>query len=181
MNRKLVLSALFVAMMFMSVVSLAADEKKDIEKVPFDTYEGYFVSNKFEPDSPESFVVIKNQKELDKVLGTAMVMGDRSHRLPARPLEKLMVLVAVKRGQAVWTYKVESVSLKAGKLTVDYKATSKEENAKFASPLIVSVPKGKYKQVEFVENGKPVKTIELKSKKEDKEQDSETGEEKQSS
>jgi hypothetical protein len=50
--------------------------------LPLDTYSGYFVSNKFEPDAPKSFVIITSQKHFDQVFGVAFVMGDKSHRLP---------------------------------------------------------------------------------------------------
>ena len=53
----------------------------DATKLSFDTYSGYFVSNKFEPNAAESFVVINDQEQFDKVFGVAMVMGDKSHRL----------------------------------------------------------------------------------------------------
>ena len=49
----------------------------------FDVYSGYFVSNKFEPNAAESFAVIGDQAQFDKIFGVAMVMGDKSHRLPA--------------------------------------------------------------------------------------------------
>jgi hypothetical protein len=43
-----------------------------------------------------------------------------------------------------------------------YKATAKNTPATtFSCPLIVSVPKGKYKAVEFVEGDEMVKTVEL--------------------
>jgi hypothetical protein len=47
-------------------------------------------------------------------------------------------------------------------LEFGYKATSQPtESASFACPLIVSIPKGDYKTVRFVENGKAVKTAQV--------------------
>ena len=40
----------------------------------------------------------------------------------------------------------------------------KSDTATFACPLIVSIPKGEYKVVQFVENGKPVRKIEVGKK-----------------
>lgn len=57
--------------------AVAADESK----LAYDVYGGYFVSNKFKPDSAESYVVIHDQEQFDKVFGVAFVMGDKSHRL----------------------------------------------------------------------------------------------------
>ncbi len=51
-------------------------------KLPHDTYSGYFVSNKFEPKAAQSFVVISDQEQFDKVFAAAFVMNDKSPRLP---------------------------------------------------------------------------------------------------
>ncbi len=75
-------------------------------KLPFDTYSGYFVSNKFEPDAAESFVVLADQEQFDKVFGVAFVMRDTSHRLPKEAFKSLLVVAAIKRGAAFWEYKV---------------------------------------------------------------------------
>lgn len=135
--------------------------------IPFDTHNGYFVSNKFEPQQTESFVVLQDQKAFDEVFGVAMedalVMADRPHRLPDDAFKSKVVVAAIKRGKAVWKFKVNDVTLDAGVLSVRYTATSTRNDAtEFACPLIVSVPKGNYAAVEFVEDGKSVKKIALK-------------------
>jgi hypothetical protein len=133
-------------------------------KLPFGVYSGYFVSNRFEPDAAESFLVIADQKQFDKVFGVAMVMGDKSHRLPKDAFKSNTVLAAVKRGKAVWEFKVENVTANDGVVRLRYTTTSKEsDSATFACPLIVSIPKGKYKTVEFIEDKKPVKKVEMKT------------------
>jgi hypothetical protein len=131
----------------------------------FDTYSGYFVSNKFEPKAAESFVVITDQGQFNKVFGVAFVMGDKSHRLPKDAFKSLMVVAAIKRGSAVVEYKVEGVSVKDGVVELKYTTTStKSDTATFACPLIVSIPKDKYTAIQFVENGKPVKKVEMGEK-----------------
>ena len=137
----------------------------DPAKVPFDTYSGYFVSNKFEPDAPVSFVVIKDQEHFDKVFGVAMVMGDKSHRLPKDAFKSNIVVAAIKRGNAFWTFKVEGVTAQDGGVELRYSTTeAKNDSATFACPLIVSMPKGNYKAIQFIENGKPVKKIQMEEK-----------------
>jgi hypothetical protein len=132
-------------------------------KFPVDTYSGYFVSNKFEPNAAESFVVITNQEQFDNVFGVAMVMGDKSHRLPPDAFKSNIVLAVIKRGNAVWDFKVEGAAVNEGLVTLRYSATKKLSNtAAFNSPLIASIPKGNYKAVQFVENGKMVKQVETK-------------------
>jgi len=134
-------------------------------KLAFDTYGGYFVSNKFEPNAAESFVVITDQEQFDKVFGVAFVMGDTSHRLAKDAFKASIVVAAIKRGGAVVEYKVESVTETKGVVELKYTTTSqKSDTATFACPLIVSIPKGQYTAIQFVENGKPVKKVEIEKK-----------------
>ena len=138
----------------------AADETA----LAFDTYSGYFVANTFEPDAAESFVVITSQEQFDKVFGAAYVMGDKSHRLPKDAFKSNIVLAVVKRGKATWEYKVQQATLNDGTVELKYAATSKPSDpASFACPLIVSVPKGSYKAIQFVENGQPAKKLEMEN------------------
>jgi hypothetical protein len=143
-----------------------ADAPKDSPLAPgvlrTDTYSGYFVSNQFEPDAPESFVVISDQQQFDRVFGVAFVMGDKAHRLPKDAFQSLLVVAAIKRGKATWEYKVEGVTQKDGVVELRYTTTeTKSDSATFACPLIVSIPKGQYTAIRFVENGKPVKQVEI--------------------
>ena len=134
-------------------------------KLPFDTYSGYFVSNKFEPDAAESFLVVTDQAKFDQVFGVAFVMGDKSHRLPKDAFKSNMVLAAIKRGNAFWEYKMEGVTVEQGVVQLRYAVTSKATpNTTFACPLIVSVPKADYKAVVFIEGGKKVKTVKVGGK-----------------
>jgi len=131
--------------------------------LPFDTYSGYFVSNKFEPDAAESFLVITDQGQFGRVFGVAMVMGDKSHRLSKDAFKSQIVLAAIKRGKAFWEFKIEAVAEAAGVVELRYTTTEKKsDSATFACPLIVSIPKGRYVGVRFVENGKMMKKIEIR-------------------
>jgi hypothetical protein len=128
----------------------------------FDTYGGYFVSNKFEAGVEASFVVLHDQRAFDAVFGAAFVMRDKSHRLPAGAFDTKIILAAIHRGKALWEYAVEGVRADGGVVTLRYTATPKpSESAEYACPLIVSIEKGAYTAVQFVENGKPAKRIEI--------------------
>jgi hypothetical protein len=128
--------------------------------VVFDVHDGYFVSNKFEPKEPASFVVISDQRAFDRTFGVAFVMGDKSHRLPANAFDSKMVVAAIKRGKAMWQFTVQDAQASQAVLTVRYTATAKpQESAEFACPLIVSVPKGRYTTIRFIENEKLAKEI----------------------
>jgi len=130
--------------------------------VAFETHDGYFVSNKFEPGQAVSFVVIQDQPSFDKVFGVAMVMGDKSHRLPPAAFDKKLVVTAIHRGKAMVTYQVKSVTAEAQTLVVRYSTKSKpDDNAEFACPLILSLAKGDFTAVRFVENGKEIKHLTL--------------------
>ncbi len=134
--------------------------------VAHEVHDGYFVSNKFERDKPASFVAIQDRERFDEVFGVAFVMGDKSNRLKSDAFKSKTVISAIKRGPAVTTYKVTGVSVRKGTLYLRYEAkTGVPGSATFACPLIVSVPKGSYSAVVFLENDKPVKTLKLTQSK----------------
>jgi hypothetical protein len=142
-----------------------ATSAEETAKLKFQTYSGYFVSNKFEPDSPASFVVLDNRKQFDQVFGVAFVIGDKSPRLAPDAFETRLVLAAIRRGKAFCTYQISSVTEKEGVVHLRYQTTSKKsESATFACPLILSIPKGKYQAVEFHENDKLVKRLAIVGK-----------------
>ena len=130
--------------------------------VAYDVYGGYFVSNKFEPKAETSLVVLQDQQAFDRVFGAAYVMRDKSHRLPPDAFATKIVLAAIHRGKAMWEYQVQDVQAAGGVVTVRYAATSKaSDSAEFACPLILAIEKGDYAAAEFVENGSPVKKVEM--------------------
>jgi hypothetical protein len=159
--KRVVIAVLLLAVGWIGQTALAAEAAK----IKFDTYSGYFVSNQFEPNAPESFVVINDQEQFDRVFGVAMVMGDKSHRLAKDAFKSNIVVTAIKRGAAFWGFQVQGVSEKDGVVELRYTTTmSKSDTATFACPLIVSIPNGKYTAVQFVENGKAVKKMEIGKK-----------------
>ena len=132
--------------------------------VAFDIHVGHYVSNKFEPEKSESFVVIQDQETFDQTFGTALVQGKVANYLPAEAFQTKIVLAAIKRGHAIWTFNVTDVTTAGGVLTFRYTATSeKTDTADYASPVIISVPKGNYTAVLFEENATPVANIPLKT------------------
>jgi len=135
-------------------------EKSPVGKpVPFEVHDGYFVSNKFEPDKATSFLAIADHKKFDEVFGVAFVMRDRSHRLKPGAFKTRMVVAAIHRGQAMWQYKVTRATVDGNTLYLHYTAKEgKPGSASFACPLIVSVDKAKVASVVFVENNKRVAT-----------------------
>jgi len=131
----------------------------------FDMYSGYFVSNKFEPDAVESYVILNDQKQFDKVFGVAVGMNDKLHRLAKDAFESQIVVAIIKRGNSFWEYNVEDAIVQEGVIQLRYSATTRSTpDTTFACPMIVSLPKDEYSAVVFLENGKKVKTIEIGEK-----------------
>ncbi len=130
--------------------------------VAFDVYGGYFVSNQFEPNAPLSIVVARDRAAFDAVFGAGYVMGDRSHRLANNVFDNNIVLAVIRRG-VFWNYSMTGATESGGVLTLSYSAKSDPPGtATFSSSLIVSVPRGDYREIRFEENGKVISTQSLK-------------------
>jgi len=107
-------------------------------------------------------VVISSQEDFDQVFGVAFVMQDKSHRLPEDAFKSNLVLAVIKRGNAFWEYKVQSVVVEKGMVQLRYAIASKATpETTFACPLIVSIPRGEYQAVVFIEDGKQVKSLKI--------------------
>lgn len=134
--------------------------------IPFTVHDGYFVRNDFEPNEPTSFAVATDQETFDRMLHAVPPLMPRNahkpHHLPKGVFATKVVAVAIHRGNALWDYNVEGVTTHENTLVVKYTARSKPDPAcQFACPLIVSIDKGNYAAVEFVENGKSLKTVKV--------------------
>jgi len=147
-------------MVFLVLVCCSSLPAAAWNEVASDTHTGYFVSNQFEPAAPISFVVLQDQAAFDKVFGIAMVMRDKSHRLPPDAFVSRMVVAAIHRGKAVVSYRVERVAAEGKTLVVRYTTKSEpSDTTEFACPLIISLLKGEYDCVQFVEDGKEIKKV----------------------
>jgi hypothetical protein len=135
----------------------AAAAEAEQENVAFTEHSGHFVSNKFEPEAKVSFVWLEDQKSFDSVFGTVMAGGLKATRLPSGVFEKRVVAAVIHRGAEVVNYTVESLKLDGKSLILRYSTKCQPHaSATFACPLIVSLPKGGYAEIRFIENGKEV-------------------------
>lgn len=140
----------------------AGEPQSALKPARFDVYGGYFVSNQFEAREPASFVVLNSQTAFERVFGVAMVMGDKSHRLPFDLFDQSLIVAAIHRGKEFFEYDVENVGLAGKVLVIRYRAESApSDSAEYASPLILSVARGDYDAVRFVENGRELKVVEI--------------------
>ena len=86
-------------------------------------------------------------------------MGDKSHRLPPAAFDTKIVVAAIHRGKAMVTYQVHSVTAEARTLVVRYTTqAAPDDHAEFACPLILSLDKGDFTAVRFIENGQDKQT-----------------------
>jgi hypothetical protein len=151
-----------LAALLLAGTAWAAGKDEGGKEVKFTVYNGYFQSNKAGLKGPASYLVFTDEAAFNKVFGKAAVMGQKKTYLPMGAFESKMVVAVIKRGNALWTYKVDKVTADKGTLTVHYEAKSgRPSTARFASPLIISVDKDKYSSVVFVENGKKAETVKV--------------------
>jgi hypothetical protein len=139
-----------------------ADDKAEAKgkDVDYDIHSGYFESNKDGLSGDSSYLAFGSQKAFDAVFGVARVQGDKQRFLPKDAFDTKVVVAVIKRGKGIYDFKVDKVTNDDGVLTLQYTATPQDGSgtATFATPLIVSVDKGKYDSVAFIENGKKVAT-----------------------
>ncbi len=142
-------------------VAFVEDQPKE-EKPSSTIHTGHFVRNDT-GDEARSLYLLKDLEAFEKVFGTVPPLNNNGGRKtdPVKDgmFEKNVVVAVVIRGMAISTYTEVSTKVAGEKLVVAYKCeTGKPGTATFASPLIVSVPKGEWKTVSFIENGKEVGT-----------------------
>jgi hypothetical protein len=136
--------------------------KNKATEVSFQKYDSYFEKNNSGLKGSAAYLVLRNQKEFDKVFGAAATMGNNSF-MSDGVFDSMLVVATIKRNSSLRTYEITGTAVENGKLYVRYNAVDeKPTSATFSSPLILAIPKGNYKKVVFVENGKEVKSVNIK-------------------
>lgn len=162
------MKTLFAAVTVLSLPLLAAaapapdDLTRRGNKVTYDVHDGHFVKNTYKPKGDSNYLAISDRDSFDNVFGIGRVIG-RQNFVPQDAFEKKMVVAVIKRGNAITQYKVEDVRADGKTLIVRYTAKAGQANpaATFASPMIVSVNKGGYTTVIFLENGKKAEQVKI--------------------
>lgn len=134
------------------------------ERVVFDVYaKGYFVKNNAPLPGNPAFLVLNDKKSYDRIFGIGLTMGTKPKLVDEKLFEKNLIVTTIKSGNAFWKYDVGSVTIDKERLIIAYKVTAKESpSAKFTVPLIVSVPRGEYAEIVFIENDKEVSKLPVK-------------------
>ena len=175
----------------------AADKKAEAKgkKVEYQVHSGYLMRLKAYLDaraadksklSLSCFMAFTDQNSFDKAFGKSdggqvnlndfipngEAKGAKPKFLPKDTFDKKLVVAAIHNGMRIWKYKVAKVTAAGDTLYVRYEATSTVGYPNsYACPLIVSVDKGKYASVVFIENGKEFGTATIgtgKKKEEEK-------------
>jgi hypothetical protein len=146
------------------LAALAADTDPAM-KLEAATFGPYFESNKSGLKGEASYLAFSDAGKFAAVLRPVPPVGGRKTiPLPKDAFDKSLVLVVIRRGTQIHEYTVEKAEAKGDTVVLTFKSAAKGAaggTATFASPLVVTVPKGKYKTVEFIENGKKAGTVKL--------------------
>jgi hypothetical protein len=128
------------------------------EKVAFKRYAGLFEKNTSGLPGPTSFLLLSSREAFDKGFGTLPpIKGFNPTPLPADVFDKHVVVAVITRADAPTEYSDVTATVAGTTLTVAYQAkTGPATSAKYASPLILALPKGKFTEVSFVSDGKVV-------------------------
>ena len=162
---KTLIAALALSL-FVAGPSTAEEAKAKGQEVKYEIHTGHFQKNDAGLKGDASYLVFTDRDAFDKVFGQVPPLGGMEKPfdyVPKGAFEKDLVVAVIKRGKTTTEYKVDKVTQDDGTLYVQYtaKPKGKEGSAMFASPLIISVPKDKYRSVVFLENGKEVEKVKV--------------------
>jgi enterochelin esterase-like enzyme len=138
---------------------------RDDEPAKPTVYGPYFESNKSGLKGETSRLVFTDAAKFDEVLKLVPPVGGRRPvGVPAEAFKNSLVLVVIKRGPQPVSYELGKTSVADGVLTLEFKSSAPGGNstAMFASPFVVTVPRGKITSVVFVENGTKSEPISVK-------------------
>lgn len=132
------------------------------KKINFDSHDGHFVKNTFKAPEQGAFFIMTTFDEFDRVFGTGFVMKAKFKLVTKETFNAKNVLVVVRQvPNKIIEYTVGGIEADGDKLSVNYSTTIKTVTFQANSALILSVPKGDYREVVFVENGKRVAAVPL--------------------
>jgi len=129
------------------------------------TWGPYFESNKSGLKGDSSFLVITDADKMAAVLRPVPPIGGRkTESVPKDAFDKSIILAVIKRGTQTYDYTFVKAEARDGVVRVEIKSVAKGDpngSATFATPYVLTIPKGKWKSVEFIDNGKKAATVKL--------------------
>lgn len=119
---------------------------------------GHYMKKTAGVSGDDVYLTFTDFPAFDQVLGAIPQIGPRKpNPVTADTFQEFDVIVVLKRGQSQAIITEVSATSDGGTLTVAFKTDVRPSgSASFATPLVLTVPKGLTKSVRYVENGKPV-------------------------
>jgi len=128
------------------------------EEIRFQSHSGHFEKNNSGLKGDSSYLSILDQAAFDKVFGSVPPLGGKKHNwLPQDAFKTDQVIAVIKRGPSTYTFSTISVASDAKTITVKFTSKAGDPGAgtaQFATPMILSIPQMKGREIVFVENGK---------------------------
>jgi hypothetical protein len=127
-----------------------------------------FIKNWDDQKNPVLYALIQTPKQWNAVFHPAPVMGQNKLFSPdPKVYEKESILIVARvipaPGSGQKVFKLEKIDIDGKTLTLHYQFAAPAESASYTIKdfLGVFVPKGDYKQVIFIENGKPAGSLDI--------------------
>ena len=156
MKRIFTLLAVMALFLTAQVSARGGGEERDLNFQRHDS--SYFEKNNSGLTGEKSYLAFTDQQQFDRVFGPAARMGTNAF-LPRGTFENKIVVAAIKRG-SMRRYSDVAVTEENGVLLVSYTATdAKPGSVSYRVPLILSVGRGDYSGVIFMENGERVGVV----------------------
>lgn|SRR5262249_61957280 len=143
---------------------LATAARAEDKKVDHTVHSGYAESNKSGLKGASSHIVVTDHATFDKTFISPFRPGKKPVLVPKGTFPKKFVVAVITRGKTIYEYSDVKVTADGATLKVAYKVkpVGNPGSARFASPLVISLDKGKYKTVVFDANGKEAAKVKLK-------------------
>ncbi len=148
----------FTQTLFLIVLLTSSFTLKPQNNIPFQPVKGYnFVGD--DQDASHLFFVIRSEKEWNAYFKP--LPGHYVKEITDIDWSKYVAVATVKSGNEAWALQAKRVELDEGELYFEYEAKKTDAGLswKNATPLVVIVPKGNYKAIQFIENGNLIRKI----------------------
>lgn len=130
---------------------------QEAQEVEHKIHEQHFVRNDADVEKPVSFVACSTFAQFEAIFGYAVTGLGRAPEpkfVTAETFEDRIVVATILHGDSLPTLDQVKTEVVGETLRVSYRLRpGRKETAFYAVPLIVSVPKGTIKTVEFIANG----------------------------
>ena len=122
---------------------------------------GYFERNDSGLKGKSSYLLLETRAAFESLFGIARTMGEPPPWVEPVAFERSLAVVAIRRSNAIWTFEVDEVVRVEDEVRVAYRADEGTRGtASYACPLIILIPRGDYRKIRVLENGKRVATLE---------------------